>query len=65
MIYEPMPMHIHTCHQPGGSMEGHIYNASRLGMRYIRFTDHDTRTGEKKNQVKGFGGQTALASYVS
>ena len=56
MIYEPMTMHIHTCHQPGGSMEGHIYNAKNLGMRYIRFTDHDTRTGgaRKKNPITGF-----------
>lgn len=61
MIYEPMPMHLHTCHQPGGSMEGHIYNASQLGMRYIRFTDHDTRTGRKKNQVDKFDFSKGLA----
>ena len=54
MIYEPMHMHLHTCHQPGGSMEGHIYNASRLGMRYIRFTDHDTRCGRGKNPIDRF-----------
>ena len=54
MIYEPMPMHLHTCHQPGGSMEGHIYNASLFKMRYIRFTDHDTRTGIKRNPINGF-----------
>jgi hypothetical protein len=54
MIYEPMHMHLHTCHQPGGSMEGHIYNASLLGMRYIRFTDHDTRTGRKSNPIEEF-----------
>ena len=54
MIYEPMHMHLHTCHQPGGSMEGHIYNASLLGMRYIRFTDHDTRTGRKPNPIEEF-----------
>ncbi len=54
MIYEPMHMHLHTCHQPGGSMEGHIYNASLLGMRYIRFTDHDTRTGRKRNPIEEF-----------
>ena len=54
MIYEPMPMHLHTCHQPGGSMEGHIYNAKQFGMKYVRFTDHDTRVGRKKNQIKSF-----------
>ncbi len=47
-------MHLHTCHQPGGSMEGHIYNAKNLGMRYIRFTDHDTRTGRKRNPINSF-----------
>lgn len=35
-------------------MEGHIYNAKQLGMRYIRFTDHDTRTGKKKNPIENF-----------
>lgn len=54
MRYEPMHMHIHTCHQPGGSMEGHIYNASLLGMKYIRFTDHDTRTGRKQDPIEDF-----------
>lgn len=61
MIYEPMPMHLHTCHQPGGSMEGHIYNAKQLGMRYVRFTDHDTRVGRKKNQVKSFDFKKGIA----
>ncbi len=54
MKYYPMQMHLHTCHQPGGSMEGHIYNAAALGMSYIRFTDHDTRTGRAKKPVEGF-----------
>ncbi len=53
-LYHPMAMHLHTCHQPGGSMEGHIYNAASLGMRYIRFTDHDVRTGRKAVPVEGF-----------
>ena len=35
-------------------MEGHIYNAAAIGMEYIRFTDHDTRTGRKKKPVFGF-----------
>ena len=47
-------MHIHTCYQPGGSMESHIYNASHLGMHYIRFTDHDTRLGTMNAKVYGF-----------
>lgn len=53
-IYYPMQMHLHTCHQPGGSMEGHIYNAAKLGMEYIRFTDHDVRTGQKQYPVDNF-----------
>lgn len=52
--YHPMHMHIHTCHQQGGSMESHIYNAASLGMQYIRFTDHDTRTGDSPSDVKSF-----------
>ncbi len=54
MRYHPMQMHLHTCHQPGASMEGHIYNAASLGMKYVRFTDHDTRTGANENPVHGF-----------
>ena len=54
MKYYPMHMHLHTIHQPGASMESHIYNAGLLGMKYIRFTDHDTRTGENDKTVKTF-----------
>ncbi len=54
MKYYPMHMHLHSCHQPGASMESHIYNAKKLGMRYIHFTDHDTRTGRKQNPVTFF-----------
>ncbi len=49
--YYCMPMHLHTCHQPGSSMEAHIYNAQQLGMRYIRFTDHDTRVSRLKERL--------------
>ena len=52
--YHPMHMHIHTCHQQGGSMESHIYNAASLGMQYIHFTDHDTRTGNSPYGVNDF-----------
>ena len=37
-----MHMHLHTCFQSGASMESHMYNARKLGMKYIRFTDHDS-----------------------
>ncbi len=53
-IYHPMHMHIHTCYQPGGSMEAHIHNAASLGMHYIRFTDHDTRIGLMELRVREF-----------
>lgn len=52
--YHPMQMHLHTCHQPGASMASHMYNARDLGMHYIRFTDHDVRTGPKKAPCLGF-----------
>lgn len=54
IAYYPMHMHIHTCFQPGSSMAAHMYNAKKLGMRYIWFTDHDTRTGIKDRPVNGF-----------
>ncbi|MFR8976185.1 MAG: hypothetical protein ACLVG9_09325, partial [Eubacteriales bacterium] len=56
--YYPMHMHIHTCFQPGSSMANHFYNASKLGMKYIWFTDHDVRTGIKKAPVTGFSFDT-------
>lgn len=52
--YYPMHMHIHTCFQPDPSMACHLYNANRLGMKYVWFTDHDVRTGRKKVPVTGF-----------
>jgi len=63
MKYYPMQMHLHTCHQPGGSMEGHIYNAKKLGMEYIRFTDHDTRIGPKKYPLSRFDFSRGALSY--
>ena len=52
--YYPMHMHLHASCDYGASMAMHMYNAQKLGMRYIWFTDHDTRTGRKKNTVTGF-----------
>ena len=54
MKYYPMAMHLHSVHQPGASMESHIYNAHLLGMKYIRFTDHDTRMGRMSAPVCDF-----------
>ena len=52
--YHPMHMHLHAACDHGASMAMHMHNASCLGMRYIWFTDHDTRTGTKKHPVHGF-----------
>lgn len=52
--YYPMHMHLHTCFQPGMSMAAHMYNANKLGMKYIWFTDHDTATGIGKRAICGF-----------
>ena len=63
MKYYPMQMHLHSIHQPGASMESHIYNAYVLGMNYIRFTDHDTRTGPEKKRVNSFDFGMGELSY--
>ena len=52
--YYPMHMHLHAGCDYGASMAMHMYNARSLGMRYLWYTDHDTRTGVKKNPVNGF-----------
>ena len=56
-------MHLHSIHQPGASMESHIYNAQKLGMKYIHFTDHDTRTGRKSSPVEGFDFSRCVLEY--
>ena len=52
--YFAQHMHMHSSYQPGASMEGHMYHAAKLGMKYIWFTDHDIRMGRKKFCVDGF-----------
>jgi len=52
--YHAMHMHLHCGHQNGASMASHMHNAQLLGMRYIRFTPHDNRTGPKSDPVTGF-----------
>lgn len=56
--YHPMHMHLHAACDHGASMAMHMHNAQMLGMRYIWFTDHDTRTGVKKHPVTGFSFDT-------
>ena len=60
LAYYPMHMHLHAACDHGASMAMHMYNAQKLGMRYIWFTDHDTRTGMKKYPVTGFSFDTSL-----
>lgn len=45
---------MHSCFQPGASMEGHMYHARNLNMKYIWFTDHDIRMGRKQYAIDGF-----------
>ncbi len=52
--YHSMHMHLHTCFQPGMSMAAHMYNANKLGMKYIWFTDHDTATGIGRRSITGY-----------
>ena len=54
LTYHPMHMHLHAACDHGASMALHMHNARSLGMNYIWFTDHDTRTGRKKYPVTGF-----------
>ena len=52
--YYAQHMHMHSCYQPGASMEGHMYHARNLDMKYIWITDHDNRMGRKKYEIDGF-----------
>lgn len=52
--YFGQPMHIHSCYQPGGSMEGQIYHVAKLGMQYTWFTDHDNRIAGIQDQIERF-----------
>ena len=52
--YYPMHMHLHASCDRGSSMALDMYIASKLGMNYIWFTDHDTRMGLTKNHITNF-----------
>lgn len=62
--YFAQHMHMHSCYQPGASMEGHMYHAAKLGMKYIWFTDHDVRMGRKIYQVDEFDFEQQELFYV-
>ncbi len=52
--YYPIPMHIHSVWERNASMEGHFYNAQKLGIRHMYITDHDVRMGRKAEHVEKF-----------
>jgi len=58
--YFAQHLHLHSCYEPGASMEGHIYHASQLGMKYIWFTDHDIRMGRKRKEFDRYNFDFAL-----
>jgi hypothetical protein len=47
-------LHIHSCFESGASMKGHMFQAKKLGLDGIWFTDHDYRMGKKEYSVNGF-----------
>lgn len=58
--YYPMHMHLHASCDRGASMALDMYNASKLGMNYIWFTDHDTRMGLMKNHISKYSFSNGL-----
>ncbi len=52
--YYAQAMHLHCCSQMGASMASHMENAAALGMRYIHFTEHDTRMGRREYELDAF-----------
>ena len=61
--YHAMAMHLHADNQQIASFESHMYNAAELGMHYIRFTGHDTRTGPKEIPCNKFDFKRGKISY--
>ena len=52
--YYPIPLHIHSIWERNASMEGHFYNAQKLGIHHMYITDHDVRMGPRHNHVSSF-----------
>lgn len=52
--YYPVPLHLHSVWERNASMEGHFYNAQKLGIRHMYLTDHDIRMGRRKNHIDHF-----------
>ena len=54
MKYWPVHLHMHSVWERQASMEGHFYNAQKLGIEHMYITDHDSRMGPKKDHVSYF-----------
>lgn len=52
--FYPVPLHIHSVWERHASMEGHFYNAQKLGIHHMYITDHDVRMGRKKAHIDSF-----------
>ena len=52
--YYPMTLHVHSIWERQASMEGHFYNAQKLGIQHMYITDHDNRMGPRANHVDHF-----------
>ncbi len=52
--YHPITLHIHSAWERQASMEGHFYNAQKLGIKHMYITDHDIRMGPRENQIDHF-----------
>ncbi|MBE7025769.1 MAG: hypothetical protein E7408_06930 [Ruminococcaceae bacterium] len=52
--YYPVPLHMHSVWERNASMEGHFYNAQKLGIRHMYLTDHDVRMGRRANHIDSF-----------
>ena len=52
--YYGVPMHMHSCWERNASMEGHMFQLKKLGLKYIYITDHDVRMGRRRYHIDHF-----------
>ncbi len=52
--YYGIPLHMHSVWEREASMEGHFYNARKLGIHHMYITDHDNRMGPRKDHIDHF-----------